>query len=567
MARHLDFFDYKIVQKSNINIGDLVIIPFKGRTIYGLVKNIKQKSEFTKISNIDKKIISLFDEKDIERLEILAQINYISVPSLLHSIFLKSAKKPIKQNKELGLSSVKKTELDTLTNIIKKNTSAEITFKQQLISTILICKNSLRNQEKTIIITPNHQIKNIIQTTLQNAKIEYQLSLENKSTKDQYKFIKNWQEIASGILIMGKKSLLIPHKELHNIIIIDPESDDYSIVDQNPTINIKFAANLLADQYKANLYQIGHTTSLNIKKSFSQKINPKIIELSSHGEYSEIPLISKTTLILAEKSLQKGKNVILFYNRKGHAKMLKCTECNHIPFCGKCGNIPTVREDDLLCNSCSTEMWTPKTCPACQKESLKNIGIGSKYIEKKIKSYLEKNDLIKYSDKIRVITEKDFRDICHLQIDNIGLITDLLADLHESGYNFDTNERARYKIRRLCHTAIDLNAEYILQTFSKNNLKQKIDTKSKNKELADRKSLNLPPYSGLIKIKKYTDTNLLDELNNNHISFEEYNQVLEISYNNQNYQLLNDILSKYQDINIKQITADYAHTCFTQSKS
>lgn len=562
MARHLTYFDYKINQLKPM-IGDLVEINFKGRKTIGIVRNLKSSSTFEKHSEILRIIDHQFEKLDIERIEKISYLNFISTSTLLYYIYnsAKYQKNKIYSHKNL-LNSVSRIDLQNNFDILNDYKNLEISVNNQILSILNIIKQT---KKQLLIIVPNESMKDLIVNILNKVKVNFNI-LYGQINYDNLKRIKkSWQLGNNRILVGGKKAVLLPVKNLESIIIIDPQSDDYAIVDQNPSIGIDYSAELLAKQHKAKLYRIGHSLDINLSDSrFIEKIKPKIVELSKQGEYTKLPLISKTSLTLAENALQNGKNVLFFLNRKGHAKHLKCTECHHIPFCGNCGDIPKVRKDDLLCESCSTEMWIPKNCPACHSEKLKKAGLGIKEIEKHLQDYFSLQNK-SYIENLDVISEDGLRSqIYNFKGKKYDLVIDLLGDIHQIDSRFNANEKAVYKLKRFCHFSNDHKAECIIQTFSKININKLLNEEFYENELNLRKQLKLPPFSGIIELNSKNEEFLteikskfeLEKVNDHkyHISYIDLKEV-------------HNILNKYPKEKAKNITVSYENSSSTQSES
>ncbi|MCH8049631.1 hypothetical protein IH979_02875 [Patescibacteria group bacterium] len=88
LPRRFTFFDYNIPDHIKLNIGDLVRVPFKGRGMLGVVKNISEKSEFDSLLHIESiAIASLMESVDIERIESIASSIIQSPSTVLYAAF------------------------------------------------------------------------------------------------------------------------------------------------------------------------------------------------------------------------------------------------------------------------------------------------------------------------------------------------------------------------------------------------------------------------------------------------------------------------------------------------
>jgi primosomal protein N' len=557
MARHLSYYDYNIPTNLEVSTGDIVLVIFNGRKTLGIVKKVKKSSNIENLHSLEQKRGTFCNEKDIHRYEKIAKYHHISTSTLFHFIFTQNKVKS-KNYKFHTIKKFNKKYLKLLKDSsLYQNISGSILF--QILSVIRICK-SAKNQ--VLIIIPNQQLESLLYLHLSATE----LTAEKLNNPDkQQDIMKAWKSGNVNILIGNKKASIIPAKSISDIIFIDCNNEDYEIIEQNPSIKIYFALKLLADQHNANIHNIGETPPLEIKERYIESISPKIVELSSQGENTSIPLISKTSLTLAENALQNNEKVLFFYNRKGHAKSLQCTGCGHIPFCGSCGHIPIVKTKELNCNNCHAEMWIPERCPNCQEKKLRQKGLGKELISDLLIEYFGKN-FTNIADQIKVVSEQDFREIYYNSDNNSGysLVIDILSDLHLQGSTYQSSMYAKHKITRTVHLANINSAKCILQTFNKKVIESLISDEFEKNELATRKTLALPPYSGILIIKNF-DNDLIDKLKKI-AEIELENNSLIVTYTSHIKQI-EEIIFNYPKLRIKTLNPNYVYSSTTQSES
>jgi primosomal protein N' (replication factor Y) len=89
--------------------------------------------------------------------------------------------------------------------------------------------------------------------------------------------------------------------------------------------------------------------------------------------------LSAPLLEAVEETLQKGKQVLLFLNRRGYAPTLLCHDCGWLAQCRHCDARLTVHRHQgrLRCHHCSAAMALPKVCPDCHSGALLTAGIGT----------------------------------------------------------------------------------------------------------------------------------------------------------------------------------------------
>ena len=75
---------------------------------------------------------------------------------------------------------------------------------------------------------------------------------------------------------------------------------------------------------------------------------------------------------------QRGKQTILFLNRRGNSRALVCVDCREAPECPRCSARLTYHSanERLMCHYCGFSQPVPKRCPNCDGP-LKQVGVGT----------------------------------------------------------------------------------------------------------------------------------------------------------------------------------------------
>lgn len=511
LPRRFTFFDYQIPDDLQVEIGDLVNIPFKGRLIIGLVKQINQTSTFSKISNItgiaQKSLMSL---RDIERLEAIAT-NIVQSPASIFYSTLQGIEsrypKPFVSNLLLQKLSVDPATALEVTQALKNLVEGKTAFVQtSLEGTIAVIKNLLKStKDQVLIITPTERDAIQMHVLISGAHS----AVLHGATKPAIRanIITDWRHGKIQLLVGTRQSTLLPARKIGLIIITQSSSDDYRVTDRNPRFDVRLAAELQANQHQARLLNFDHFPRVENQNNkiictpliSSDQIDT--IDLNDKQEWSGQPMVSASLVQAIQEALQSGQKVLCSYNRKGVAKRLQCANCGHLPKCGTCGALPTIRLTDLICPICATEMWPPKTCPACGSAKLKNQGLGNEKIADGIHqlfpdntvAILEKGQAIPDS-QILVATEYYFAGVHQpFSKKQYGLVAELCFDHHISG-NFRAREQAGRKLFRLIHLARQQRAKCLVQTWSPTEVKLMLDpTVFLHDELELRKRYHLPP--------------------------------------------------------------------------
>ena len=127
--------------------------------------------------------------------------------------------------------------------------------------------------------------------------------------------------------------------------------------------------------------------------SLPQRVTPQalpqinLINLAEHREHRRLPIISTPLRLALAETLERGKQSLLFLNRRGYANVYFCLFCGHICQCRSCNVTLTLhrQEERLRCHYCGYQEPIPAVCPECQSAALKHYGLGTERLEKEVK--------------------------------------------------------------------------------------------------------------------------------------------------------------------------------------
>jgi primosomal protein N' len=511
LPRRFTFFDYQIPPVLSVEVGDLVTMPFKGRLVNGIVirtTSVTQFKNLASISQIQKKF--LMSLNDIERLQTIAFNITQSPASVLHAALRGiEAKypKPLSVNRSQRELSVDPETAAEVGQALKLASTAGDYFVQTSLegSIAFIKKLTASSTDQILILTPTERDA---EHASQLLAVSHSAVLHGH-TKPAVRatIINQWRGGQIRVLIGTRQASLLPANQIGLIFVTQSSSDDYRITDRNPRFDVRLAAGLLAAQHRARLVHIDHfprVENLNVLPTATNSVRSApfcVIDLNDKQEWSGEPMISETLLQAIRDACQNGQKVLCSYNRKGVAKRLQCADCGHLPKCGTCGNLPTIRLTDLICQVCHTEMWPPKTCPACGSSKLKNQGLGNEKIADGLRRLLpevsvglmEKGRPLP-DTQVTIATEFYFAAIHEpFARKQFGLVAELCFDHHLAG-DFRAREAAARKLWRLNHLARQQRAQCLIQTWSPGEITLMLETKKfLDDELALRRRYRLPP--------------------------------------------------------------------------
>lgn len=510
LPRRFTFFDYAVAESTSVSVGDLVEIPFKHRKLLGIVKELTDTSEYKRVSPISRVIEkSFFTPSDVKRIEQLSQ-RLIQSPSSVLDAALQGidAKNPAEI---LSPQSTDRSKLTTdvgseVTDAAKFIKGKQRSFVQlsQEAQWALAYGISTHADHQTLIVFPRSRDADLFRRAFAFSSAAV---LHGKTPlKERATVIRKWRNGQIKTLIGTRQSTLISAQNLSEIIVVDAGSEDHIAVDRNPRFDARLASELLALQHDARLVSTSafptvHHLASGTPIHWAPNLSPTFVDLNAEEERSGTAFLSETLKKSVEKALQEGKKVLCSFNRKGVAKRIQCNACGYIPVCGTCRSVPLVRENDLACPTCSTEMWIPQSCPSCKQTRIGKRGWGNKGIAQAFAKTFP-TATVGIVDKatqetnanILIATEYFFKSIHQpFAKQQFGLVVELAADVALSG-DFRAAEKTAYKIHRLLRIAHQQHAPCVIQSWLADTTKPMLHAERFLKEeLGVRNTYKLPP--------------------------------------------------------------------------
>lgn len=216
-----------------------------------------------------------------------------------------------------------------------------------------------------------------------------------------------WHNVQKGIscLIVGPRSAaLLPFSNLDLVIVDEEHESTFKQYDKMPRYQGKDLAIKQATEHGARVLCASATPSLesfynsHIKKwgyvTYSQRynlVNPAQIELislsSSTKEQGIKSFMSKTLQEQIHATLEQGKQVLLFQNKKGYVPQLRCGQCEWTPKCISCDISLTYYKyaQELRCHYCGYKQNLIQVCEACKSTHIHLWGYGTERITEETK--------------------------------------------------------------------------------------------------------------------------------------------------------------------------------------
>lgn len=219
-----------------------------------------------------------------------------------------------------------------------------------------------------------------------------------------------WQGVRSGrfqFVIGVRSAVFLPFDDLGLIIIDEEQENSFKQTEPAPRYHARDTALYLAHLHHSKTLMGSATPSLEsyylatasrygyvqLKKRYGPAVLPDIKLVNIRQERKNKTLksnFSSELLSQLETTYQKGKQSILFQNRRGYSPFVICEDCGWIPQCHQCAVSLTYHmfSDDLRCHYCGYKSHVPAACAACGSTRIRTVGFGTEKIEDDLKIYL-----------------------------------------------------------------------------------------------------------------------------------------------------------------------------------
>lgn len=235
-----------------------------------------------------------------------------------------------------------------------------------------------------------------------------------------------WRRIESGeakVVVGARSAIFAPCRKL-GLIVVDEEHDASYKQEQPPRYNARDVAMKRGELEGACVVLCGATPSLESFHAARQgrlrllhlpvkadgRSLPRVSVLDLRGSAAHRTILSGRLTYALKKTLDRGRQAILFLNRRGFATSLVCRECGRAELCRNCHLALTFHEGRrsarpgpglparsqaglpgvLLCHHCGFSAEAPDKCSHCGGWRVAMQGSGTQRVEKAVQSLFPK---------------------------------------------------------------------------------------------------------------------------------------------------------------------------------
>ena len=358
-----------------------------------------------------------------------------------------------------------------------------------------------------------------------------------------------WIRIAKGEadVVIGARSALFAPLPRPGLIIIDEEHDSSYKQEEKLRYHARDAATVRAKLTDALVilgsgtpsiqsYQnttIGKYGLLTMPERVLKREFPDITVIDmtrfegSHTARDD-SIISPPLREAVGESLAKGKQIILFLNRRGFSSLYLCRFCGEAVKCPNCEVSLTYHKygNNLLCHYCGFRIQPPDRCPFCNRENLKPYGFGTERVVETLKekfpeARLERmdRDTMRYKGKAQQVLNQFLHHETDILVGtqmvtkghdfpNVTLVGVISADLSINNPDFRAGEVTFQLLSQVAGRTGRGNVpgRVIIQTFNPSHYAiiaaRDHDYQSFfSRETSLRRQLNYPPFSSIANLR------------------------------------------------------------------
>ena len=541
-----DYFKPKILNTVSIN---------SKKKTEDVVKSLKKKKSQLKVFlwfNHKKNGISFTINEIIEKCNVSRQ----TINNLINSNYLLKVDRIINRSQFLVEDLVSPKDLSKDQNLAFNEIKSS--FKERNVSLlhgvtssgkteiyVKLIHEQIKNNNQVLYLVPEIALTTQLIIRLKKYFGDKLLVYHSKYTLDQRTEV--WKRVLSesGKIILGaRSSIFLPFKNL-NLIIIDEEHENaYKQFNPAPRYHARDSAIYLAKIHNAKTLLGSATPSvesyfnavsnkyglINLTKRYNNVELPEIILKDLKESISNNKMkgsFSDFLLKNIKSTLEKGKQVIIFQNRRGYSPYQECESCGYVFYCKNCDVSLTYHSisNELKCHHCGYKLKNDNKCIKCSSYSLIKKGLGTQQITEEIKAYFP-NYKVERMDQDSTKTKNSFMKLINefeenkfqilvgtqmlskgLDFKNVDLVGVINADSLIYFPDFRSQEKCFQLIKQVAGRSgrSKNKGKVIVQTYNPNhNLMLKIkkgDFKGMfNDQLNERHTFDYPPYARIIKL-------------------------------------------------------------------
>lgn len=395
-------FDYALPADIDCAVGDLVEVPFRGKTAMGMVwereatdysgqlKGVIRRLDLPGISAENREFITWVSRYNLaplgmvlkmmlpvaleQRAKIRKKLD-IGMPSLDHEGVIS-----LSEDQAIAASTIQKS---IETGSFQAFLLDGVTGSGKTEVYLSAMETALKQGKQIAVLLPE-----IALTTQWLNRFHRRFGIEplqwhsglTPSLRQQ-----TWTAILEGrapVIVGARSALFLPYPNL-GLVIVDEEHDPSYKQEEQVLYQARDMAVVRAKLSKIPIVLVSATPSLETVTNVEQGRYQHLVLKNRHGG-ANMPTIQTIDMRhyphnwispplqdAIARSLEAKEQIMLFLNRRGYAPLTLCRACGHRLMCPTCTSwlVEHKRNGRLQCHQCGYNVPLPSTCPECKAES------------------------------------------------------------------------------------------------------------------------------------------------------------------------------------------------------
>jgi primosomal protein N' (replication factor Y) (superfamily II helicase) len=394
-------FDYIVPSDISCALGDIVEVPFRGKTAFGVVWGT-QKTDYTgQLKEVVRRLpLPPITPENIDFINWVARYNLAPLGMVLKMVMPVNlgSKTKFRKPLEIGLPNQNSNNNVSLSSDQTEAASKiQQAIKEEKFQTFLLdgvtgsgktevylsaMEATLSKGQQCVILLPE-----IALTTQWLERFHRRFGIEpllwhsglTPTIRHQ-----TWLAILEGrapVIVGARSALFLPYSKL-GLIIVDEEHDHSYKQEDQVIYQARDMAVVRAKLSNIPVVLVSATPSLETMTNVEHERYQHLILKNRHGG-ANMPTIRAIDMRLyphnwispplqgaIEERLREKEQVMLFLNRRGYAPLTLCRGCGHRFMCPTCTSwlVEHKRSGRLQCHQCGYNLKLPSHCPECKGE-------------------------------------------------------------------------------------------------------------------------------------------------------------------------------------------------------
>ena len=411
-------FDYALPSDIGSALGDLVEVPFRGKTAIGMVWGKEETGYSGKLKEVIRRLdLPAISLENREFVTWVSRYNLAPLGMVLKMVLPVPLEQRTKARKTLEIGVPNLDQQGTVS--LSEDQEAAADAIQKAIETgnfqtflldgvtgsgktevyLSAMQAALKQGRQIVVLLPE-----IALTTQWLNRFHRRFGVEplqwhsglTPNVRQQ-----TWTAILEGrasVIVGARSALFLPYPNL-GLIIVDEEHDPSYKQEEQVIYQARDMAVVRAKLSKIPIVLVSATPSLETVTNVEQERYQHLVLKNRHGG-ANMPTIQAIDMRhyphnwispplqdAIAQGLEAKEQIMLFLNRRGYAPLTLCRACGHRLMCPTCTSwlVEHKRNRRLHCHQCGYNVPVPSACPECKaEESLIACGPGVERIHEQI---------------------------------------------------------------------------------------------------------------------------------------------------------------------------------------